>query len=421
MTELHAAVFAVGALVLGLGLLSGVLTRRLPLSTPLLALAAGVALGPAVLGLFDPAAWGSRERILGETARLTLAIGLMATALRLPPRYFLERWRLQAVLLGLLMPVMCLVTALLAYVWLGVPPLLALLLGAILTPTDPIVATSIVTGREARRQLPARVRHALSAESGANDGLAYAFVAVPILLLTPGEHSFAGRWLTSALLREVCGGVLLGVASGLLAGRLFTLSERRGWMDDASFLAFTVALALLVLGAAELAHVNGVLAVFVAGLAFDNMAGGSERAEEANVQEAVNQFFLLPIFALIGLVLPLEEWMALGWRGAGFVVCVLLLRRLPAVLLLRPWLTPIARRHDALFIGWFGPIGVSALLYSTVAIEHTGDELVWTVTSLAICASIVAHGVSATPFTQAYAATRSRHSGGDGTSGAGDS
>ncbi len=174
-------------------------------------------------------------------------------------------------------------------------------------------------------------------------------------------------------------------------------------MEKASFLAFTVALALLVLGAAGLAGVNGVLAVFVAGLAFDNMVGGSERAEEANVQEAVNQFFTLPIFALIGVALPVGDWLALGWSGAGLAASILLLRRLPATLALQRWLPDLDRRSDTLFIGWFGPIGVSALLYSSEAVHRSGEEIVWTVTSLLICASIVAHGISATPLTKRYA------------------
>lgn len=410
MTELYAGIFAVGALVLGLGLLSGVIPARLPLSMPLLALAAGLLLGPAGFGVFDPAGWGARDRILGEAARLTLAIGLMATALRLPPRYFQQHWKLQAALLGLAMPLMWLASAMLAFIWLGVPLPLALLIGAVITPTDPIVATSIVTGAAARERLPGRVRHALSAESGANDGLAHALVALPLLLVAGGVEAqpLLGEWVAVAVIREIGGGLVLGVLIGLAAGRLVRFGEERLAMEEASFLAFTVALALLVVGAAGLVQVNGVLAVFAAGLAFDNMVGGSERAEEANVQEAVNQFFTLPIFALIGLVLPLRGWLDLGWAGAGLAISILLLRRLPAILALRPLLPPVHHRHDLLFLGWFGPIGVSALLYSSEALQRTGAEIVWTVTSLIICASIVLHGVSATPLTRRYAALERR-------------
>lgn len=401
MRDLNAVLVIVGALVLLLGLISGFVHSRLPLSNPLLSLLAGVLLGPAGLDLLDPAEWGSPAVILQEAARLTLAIGLMATALRLPPRYFLDHWRLQAVVIGVLMPLMWGVAALLVYVWLGVPVIVALLVGAIITPTDPIVASSIVTSAAAKKMLPDRIRHMLSAESGANDGLAYALVALPILLLTVGREPAAAAWLT-VLLRDIGGAIVLGLLLGAGAGRLLTWGEARKLLEESSFLAFTVALALLVVGAAGLLGTSGVLAVFIAGLAFDNTVGGKERAEEAEVQEAVNQFFTLPIFALVGLVIPVQDWMALGWRGAALAITVLALRRLPALLAIRRWLSPVDRTADALFVGWFGPIGVSAVLYATEALQRTGEPAIWPVTSLIICASIAVHGITATPWTRRY-------------------
>ena len=402
MSDLYAVLVVIGALVLGLGAVSGFIHSRLPLSTPLLSLLAGVAIGPAGFDLLDPGTWGPREVVLGEVARLTLAIGLMATALRLPPRHFFDQWRVQALLIGVLMPLMWVVVALLVYAWLGVSALLALLIAAVVTPTDPIVASGIVTSAIAKKLLPENVRHTLSGESGANDGLATAFVAVPILLLTRAPEAAATAWLTEVLFREVLGGILLGLLVGAGAGRLLTWSENRDYLEESSFLAFSVALALLVLGAAGLAGTNGVLAVFVAGLAFDNCVGGRERAEEAEVQEAVNQFFTLPVFALLGLMVPVQEWLALGWPAAGLVVTVLVFRRLPGMLAIRRWAAPVDDRRDALFLGWFGPIGVSALLYATEAMHRTGQEAVWPVVSLIVCGSILAHGTTATPFTRMY-------------------
>jgi NhaP-type Na+/H+ or K+/H+ antiporter len=402
MSDLDPVLVVIGALVLGLGVVSGLVHTRLPLSTPLLALLTGVAIGPAGFDLLDPGTWGPREAVLGAVARLTLAIGLMATALRLPPRYFFDHWRLQALLIGVLMPLMWIVAALLVYAWLGVPVLLALLIAAVVTPTDPIVASGIVTAGIAKKLLPERVRHTLSAESGANDGLATAFVAVPILLLTRATEAAATAWLTEVLVREVLGGILLGLLVGAAAGRLLTWSERKNYLEESSFLAFSVALALLVLGAAGLAGTNGVLAVFVAGVAFDNGVGGRERAEEAEVQEAVNQFFTLPVFALLGLMVPVREWLALGWPAAGLVLTILAFRRLPGMLAIRAWLAPVDDRRDALFLGWFGPIGVSALLYATEAVHRTGQEAVWPVVSLIVCGSILAHGATATPLTRMY-------------------
>ncbi len=99
--------------------------------------------------------------------------------------------------------------------------------------------------------------------------------------------------------------------------------------------------------------------------------------------------------------------MGLGWRAPLLVVSILLLRRLPIVLLLHPLLGRVRGIREALFLGWFGPIGVAALVYGIFALSRTGHEHVWTITSLLIAASVVAHGLTATP---SRASTAAGHS-----------
>lgn len=411
MSELNIALTAVGGLVLVIGLLSGAIRRSI-LSEPLVALLAGMLLGPAVLGLLDPAGWGSQETILEQAARLTLAISLMGVALRLPKREPFRGWRSLAVLLGLVMPLMWLVSGLLVYLILGVPFLVALLVGAVVTPTDPVVSSTIVTGELAKENLPDRLRYTLSGESGANDGLAYPFVLLPILLLSQPPGEALSHWLTHTLLWEVGAALLFGVLIGYGAGRLLERAQGEGTMEKTSFLAYTIALSLAVLGSAKLLGTDGVLAVFAAGLAFDAAVSESDRAEEERVQEAVNRFFILPIFVLLGLAIPWEGWMELGWAGLLLALAVLGLRRLPAVLALKPLLGRVGGTRDALFLGWFGPVGVAALFYANLAVRKAGVEEAWVVGSLVICASILAHGLSATPLTRLYG----RRAQNDGTS-----
>ena len=388
-------------MVLVIGLLSGAIRRSI-LSEPLVALLAGILLGPAVLGLLDPAEWGRQETILEQAARLTLAISLMGVALRLPKREPLRGWRSLAVLLALVMPLMWLVSGLLVYLILGVPFLVALLVGAVVTPTDPVVSSTIVTGELAEENLPDRLRYTLSGESGANDGLAYPFVLLPILLLSRPPGEALSHWLTHTLLWEVGAAVVFGALVGYGAGRLLEWAQGEGTIERTSFLAYTIALSLAVLGSAKLLGTDGVLAVFVAGLAFDAAVSESDRAEEERVQEAVNRFFILPVFVLLGLAIPWEEWIELGWAGLLLVLAVLLLRRPPAVLALKPLLGRVGGTRDALFLGWFGPIGVAALFYANLAVREAGVEEAWVVGSLVICASILAHGLSATPLTRLY-------------------
>jgi len=401
LSELNIALAAVGGLVLLLGLLSG-LIRRSILSEPLVALLVGVLLGPAALGLLDPAGWGSRETILEEAARLTLAISLMGVALRLPRREPLKEWRSLAILLGVVMPLMWLTSGLLVYLILGVPLLVALLVGAVVTPTDPVVSSTIVTGDLAEKNLPDRVRYTLSAESGANDGLAYPFVFLPILLLSRPSGEALSHWLTHTLLWEVGAAIVFGAFIGYGAGRLLEWAHGKGIMEQTSFLAYTLALSLAVLGAAKLLGSDGILAVFVAGLAFDAAVSETDRAEEERVQEAVNRFFILPIFVLLGLTIPWKGWLELGWAGILLALTVLLFRRLPAVVTLKPLLGRVRGTWDTLFLGWFGPIGVAALYYANLSVGEAGVEEAWVVGSLIICASILIHGLSATPLTRLY-------------------
>jgi NhaP-type Na+/H+ or K+/H+ antiporter len=297
---------------------------------------------------------------------------------------------------------MWLSSGLLVYLILGLPFWEAMLLAAVITPTDPVVSTSIVTGKVAERNLPGRIRNLISAESAANDGLAYPFVLLPILILTkpPGEALL--HWLTKTLLWEVAFSVLLGAIIGYIAGRLLLWAEAKQTIEKPSFLAYTVALSLAVLGGVKLLGSDGILAVFAAGTVFSMVVGGSDRAEEEGVQEAVDRFFTLYIFVLLGLALPWEKWLELGWGGLLLAVAVLLLRRLPALLLLRPFLPQLRGIQDALFVGWFGPIGVAALFYAFLSLRKTGLESAWVVGSLIICASIFVHGLTAVPFAQLY-------------------
>lgn len=392
------------------GLFSKPLKRSL-LSAPIVALLLGVLLGPEVFGVLDPVEWGSQETILEQAARLTIAISLMGIALRLPAGYPLRHWRSLTMMLGPVMVLMWLVSGMLVYVVLGLPFWVAMLIGAVITPTDPVVSSTIVQGDLAEANLPARVRHLLSGESGANDGLAYPLVFLSLLMIERPPTDALTHWLTQVVLWEVGAAVAFGAAIGYAAGRLLRWAETKGNIEQPSYLAYTLALSLAVLGGTKLLGTDGLLAVFAAGIALNVAVDTEDDTQEERVQEAVNRFFILPVFVLLGLALPWRQWFELGWAGVLLIAAVLLLRRLPAVLALTPVIRQAHGLRDALFLGWFGPIGVAALFYASLSLRETGTEEVWVVGSLAICASILVHGVSAVPFTRLYGrTTRDRRS-----------
>jgi NhaP-type Na+/H+ or K+/H+ antiporter len=403
LRELYVSLAAVGGLLLLLGMLGGLLKERTPVSEPLIALLAGVLIGPAALGLLDLAGLGNETLILEQAALVTLGIALVGVALRLPVGYASSNWRLLAVLLGILMPLMWIVSGLLVYLILGLPFWISVLIGAIVTPTDPVVASSIVAGGVAERNLPSSLRCAISAESGFNDGLALPFVVLPVLVLTEPPGEVLGHWLTQTVLLEIVAGALVAALMGYLAGRILRWAERKETMEHTSLLTVSLALSLTVLGVTELLHLNGVLAAFVAGIVF-NFAGSSDAKEsQEEIQEAISRFFDLPIFVLLGMALPWRDWLELGWAGLLLVTAVLLLRRLPALLALRSLLGPLrSEGRDVLFLGWFGPVGAAALYYAAFSLRETGIEAVWTVGSLVICVSVLVHGITATPLTKLY-------------------
>jgi NhaP-type Na+/H+ or K+/H+ antiporter len=403
LNALYVSLAAVGGLLLLLGMLGGLLKERTPVSEPLIALLAGVLIGPAALGLLDLADLGDQTLILEEAALVTLGVALVGVALRLPAGYSGRNWRLLFVLLGIVMPLMWLAGGLLAYLILGVPFWVAALIGAIVTPTDPVVASSIVAGGVAERNLTSTLRHAISSESGFNDGLALPFVGLPVLMLTEPTGEALGHWITRTVLLEIVGGAVLAALMGYLAGKTLRWAEKKETMERTSLLTISLALSLTVLGVTELLHLNGVLSAFVAGVVFNSAGSSDAKESQEDIQEAISRFFDLPIFVLLGMALPWQGWLDLGWRGPLLIAGVLLLRRLPAVVVLRRLLGPLGgRAKEVLFLGWFGPIGAAALYYAAFSLEETGIEVVWVVGSLVICASVVVHGVSATPLTKLY-------------------
>ncbi|MGY2085728.1 cation:proton antiporter domain-containing protein [Blastococcus sp. SYSU DS0539] len=366
--------------------------RRLPFSEPLLALGLGVVLGPAVLGVLPLPDLLADHAWLHTAARLLLAISVMSVALRYPFRTARARWRPVLLLLAVVMPAMAVVTAGLAALTLGVGLAVAALIGAALAPTDPVLASTVTTGKPAEEDLPGRDRQVLSLESGANDGLALPLVLVALALagpLTAGEALLESLW-------DVAGAVLLGALLGWLGGQALRAGADHGATDPGPELVFTIVLAFATLGVGGLIRVDGILAVFVCGLAFNAVSTGREREADVRIDEAVNRFVILPLFLAFGAILPWSEWRELGWAGLLFAVLVLLLRRPPVVYLLRRPLH--LARPDAVYLGWFGPIGVSALFYLTLESERLSlDPVVLVAGTLVVAVSTVVHGLTATP------------------------
>lgn len=387
---------AVGTLGVVVAALSGRL-RQLPMSEPLLALVVGVVLGPQVLDIFDLPRITSDHARIHEASRVLLAISVTGVALRYPFAAVRAQWRPVVLLLAVAMPAMALVSTGLSMWILGTSLATALLIGTAVCPTDPVLASSVVTGEGAERDLPARDRQVLSLESGANDGLALPLVLIAIAVagaLTGGDAAVEIAW-------QVLGAIVLGAVVGAVGGKALRFGEDHGATEQGPILMFTILLALFVLGVSGLIMVDGVLAAFVAGLAFNLVASGRERRTEVNIDEVINRFAVLPFFLALGAMLPWYEWSVLGWPVLVLAIAVLVLRRLPVLFaLMRPLRVGAP---DAAYLGWFGPVGVSALFYLTLEAERLGVKPdVLAAGTLIVVVSTVAHGLTTAPGRAAY-------------------
>ena len=406
MEQVNTAIAVAAATVVLLGLVSR-RAQTLPVTRPLLAMTVGVLVGPQLLGWLQPFAWPDDKMLLKEMARVTLAIAVIGIALRTPPEDYRRFLRPVAVLLTLGMVAMWAVSTVVGWAALALSPLVALAFGAAVAPTDPVVASSVVTGSAAEDTFPDGLRSTLSLESGANDGLGYLIVMAP-LSVALHEGRALSYWVTDVLVVGVLLAVAMGAALGWLTAWLTRTAHEAGWVENHSLLGLTVALSLLTLSAAKLAGSDGILAAFAAGAAFNLTIDRQDDLEEQNVQETIAKLFSLPVFLVFGAMLPVADWLSLGWPSLWTALGVVLLRRPLALLLSGPLLGARLVRRDIVFLSWFGPIGVAAIYYALHIEETLQEPLVWHAASLVILLSVVLHGLTSGPALRLFDALKKR-------------
>jgi sodium/hydrogen antiporter len=421
--------YIVGGVLLISMALVGSLLRRLPLSSAMLYLAAGAALGPVGAGLIrlDPLA---DARLLEHLTELVVIISLFSAGLKLRSPLRHARWRRPARLATLSMLLTVGLIAAAGMVGLGLSLGAAVLLGAVLAPTDPVLASDVQVSDPADRD---RVRFGLTGEAGLNDGTAFPFIMLGLGLLEQRALGAAGwRWLAVDLLWAVGGGLGIGAGLGVLVGRLVLYLRRAHkeavGLDD--FLA--LGLIALAYGAALLLHAYGFLAVFAAGLALraiERRASGEEPPPEAlapadtarPADELATDPEAAPAYlaqTVLGFTEQLERIgevaavLVLGALLAGhltwdalWLAPLLFLAIRPLAVLLGLLGTGIDRAQGAL-VAWFGIRGIGSLYYLMYAQTHglAGPEAARLVelTLTLVAVSIVVHGVSVTPLMAWY-------------------
>ncbi|KAI7894307.1 Sodium/hydrogen exchanger family-domain-containing protein [Mucor mucedo] len=301
----------------------------------------------------------------------------MAVGIDLPKHYMKKEWLTMLMLLLPVMIFMWLVSGL--FIWWLVPPidyLHSLVIAACVCPTDPILANSVVKGRFAEKHVPAHIRNALSAESGANDGMGFPFLFLALFLISePQVGTAIGKWIYITLLFQIVLSCVIGLAVGWVARKILQWSERNHLIDKPSFLCFAIALALFLMSMTGFSGSDDLLACFVAGNAFSWDDWFRQETEEAHFQDVIDMMLNLAVFVYIGAIIPWSDFgnAELGltpWRLVVIAILILVFRRLPILIILKPVMPALKTYREAIFSGWFGPMGVGAVFLAMVAKEQ---------------------------------------------------
>lgn len=379
------------------------LIHRLPVSLPVLFLAGGVLLYLLPLDLPEPDPVAHRVAVEHLT-ELCLIVSLMGAGLALN-RPFGRRWSTTARLLVIALPVTTVLVAVAVHVLLGWPAAAALLLGAALAPTDPVLASDVQVGEPTDAEHDDdEVRFSLTSEAGLNDGLAFPLVYAAVAMAlagTGGTGEWLGHWLAIELVYACGAGLAVGLAVGWLLGRLFFRADRTSLRlaeRNEGFVA--LAATLLTYGIAEAVGGYGFIAVFTAACAI-------RAAERSHGYHGVLHGFIEQIERLITawLLLLLGGYVAtgglrdLGWRGAAVGLVLLLVIR-PLI----GWVSLLggrAGRRERRVIAFFGVRGIGSLFYLAYALGQAdfgvATRSLWAVVAFTILASVCLHGLTSTP------------------------
>lgn len=391
MSELVVPFAIVAVVLMSSGIVSGVV-QRAPLSVPIVFLGLGLALGESGFNLLRI---GVDDPVLEIVAILSLAFVLYLDAVNLRFDEVGDAWLVPILALGPGTLLTIALSAVAAHFIFGLSLLSALLLGAILASIDPVVLRDVV--RDER--VPRSIRQALTTEAGTND-----IVVLPILLVLSaiaiGHAGGAADWLSLLvrifLIGPVAGGIV-GYASVVLIERTRT----RFPISREYRALYGVGTVLAAYAAGEAVGGSGFLAVFAAGAVivktdYDLCDCFLEYGE------VTAEMFMLVAFILFGILLSSLAATVPLWPALLFAVVVLAVARPLAIsLVLRR--TAISRRART-FIGWFGPRGLSSLLFALLVVTEgvPGAEQLLAITGVVVIASVVAHGVTATPLIDAY-------------------
>ncbi len=365
------------------------------------------------------------DEILQEVTRVIVSIQCFAVGIELPKHYFRRHWKSVLYFLGPIMTFSWAITAFFAYFIFQTNLPTALIIGACLSPTDPVLAASVLSKSRFSERVPRRLKHLLSAESACNDGVSFPFLYIGIVALTTSSLGEALKeWFLITVLWQCMLGIIIGLIIGNCANRLLRFSDQRGYISKPSFVVFYLLLAILCVGVGSTLGSDDFLVAFGAGVGFAHDGWFAKKTRELPFPTIIDMMLNSSMFVFFGSVTPWKQFLPRQvtptcgpWQLVLFLILVLLFRRIPIVLAMKRFIPNVRTYREALFCGHFGPMGLGALFLAMEARgelesgsgvpspkpeKHTGPlkdkdtaiYLVWPVICFVVLGSTVVHGLS---------------------------
>jgi sodium/hydrogen antiporter len=387
MTSTETALTVLGALLVFGALVSGIARRSL-LSLTAVFVLVGFVLGR---GGFDVLRFDATGGFVSVLAIVALVVILFRDGLEVEAEMLRTEWHLPLRKLVLAMPITAAIVAVAAAALTDLSWTEAFLLGALLSPTDPVLSSSVVTNP----RVPRVIRHSLNLESGLNDGLALP----PVLALVAALEVSGGDFVWwRFVLQDVTLGFAYGVAIGFAAS---VLLPRGGALTEAipahQKALYALGVAFLTYGVTTLPpHGNGFIAVYVCAITLGIRRPDIRGYVEARADDII-EIVKLGIFVVFGALLTLDGLFGDGWAAVAIAAITLFVAR-PVAVAIALTGTRVSRAALA-FMAWFGPKGVATMTFSLLVLgsEVAAGERIFNLAALVVLCSIVAHGVTDTP------------------------
>jgi NhaP-type Na+/H+ or K+/H+ antiporter len=387
VTDFEIVTLVLGGLLI-VGALASGLAHRSFLSLTAVFVVAGFILGDGGFGVLE---FDAESAFVEDLATVALIVILFRDGLEVEFEMLQTAWRLPTRKLALGMPITAALIAVVAHALTDLTWTESFLLGALLSPTDPVLSSSVVTNP----RVPRLVRHSLNLESGLNDGLALPAVLAFAAVLDTAGGEFV--WY-EFVLQDIGLGFAFGILLGLIAG--WAMPRGRGTLGGIpdhhkALYVLGVAFATYGIAVAEPSG-NGFIAVFVCAITL-----GIRRPDLGHVfaERATDivEIVKLGIFVVFGSLLTFDGLFGDGWAAVGIVAFTLLLARPIAI-----WISLVGTRVDTAtkaFMAWFGPKGVATMTFSILILGQgiVEGERIFNLAALAVFCSIIAHGLTDTP------------------------